>query len=157
MGLERINELKKIKGLTNPQLSQLTGIAISTLDKITSGTNKNPKLETLQLICRALDCTLDDLDDYSKFDKFSTKETQIIKKYRVLDEHGKKAVDNLLDNEYDRCTTVTHSAENKNDVYYTAQIAAFGSDNTETEVSEENLKKALKALNELDKKETEGE
>lgn len=40
---------------------------------------------------------------------------------------------------------------------YTSQIAAFGGDNTESEISEENLKKALKALNELDKKETKGE
>lgn len=38
---------------------------------------------------------------------------------------------------------------------YTSQIAAFGGDNAEAEISEENLKKALKALNKSDKKKTE--
>lgn len=160
MGLERINELKKAKGLTNPQLSELTGIAISTLDKITSGANKNPKLETLQLICRALDCTLDDFDDYSKFDKFSAKEMLHIKKYRTLDEHGKKIVDNLLENEYERCSAVStehgaQSAVSQNNVY-TAQIAAFGGGNIEKEVSEENLKRAIKAVKKINKKKAKG-
>lgn len=38
---------------------------------------------------------------------------------------------------------------------YTSQIAAFGGNNAESEISEENLKKALKALNKSDKKKTE--
>lgn len=32
-------------------------------------------------------------------------ESEIIKKYRALDEHGTKAVDSILDIEYDRCTS----------------------------------------------------
>lgn len=45
-------------------------------------------------------------------------------------------------------------ANNQNNSY-TSQIAAFGGSNSETEISEENLKKALKAINELDKSEIE--
>lgn len=56
-----INAAKKAKGLTNPELAKITGLTISTLDKITSGINDNPKLSTLQAICKALDLTLDDL------------------------------------------------------------------------------------------------
>lgn len=61
MGLEKLNEFKKKKGLTNSQLSQMTGITISTIDKITSGNNTNPKLRTIEALCNALGCTLNDL------------------------------------------------------------------------------------------------
>lgn len=61
MGLEKLNEFKKKRGLTNFQLSQMTGITISTIDKITSGNNTNPKLRTIEALCNALGCTLDDL------------------------------------------------------------------------------------------------
>ncbi len=40
---------------------------------------------------------------------------------------------------------------------YTSQIAAFGGDNIESDISEGNLKKALKALNKSDKKKAENE
>ena len=35
MGLERINQLKKEKRLTNARLAELSGVNLSTLDKIT--------------------------------------------------------------------------------------------------------------------------
>ena len=60
---QKLNELKKIRKLTNSQLSQMTGITISTIDKITSGNNTNPKLRTIEALCEALNCTLDDLLD----------------------------------------------------------------------------------------------
>lgn len=63
MGFEIINVLKKEKGLTNAQIAKMSGITLSTLDKITSGVNTNPKLDTLQAICKVLGCTLDDFAD----------------------------------------------------------------------------------------------
>ena len=63
MGFEIINKLKKEQNLTNAQLADLSGVTLSTLDKITSGANKNPKLDTLQAICRVLGCTLNDFMD----------------------------------------------------------------------------------------------
>ena len=65
MGLEIINELKKERGLTNAQIAAMSGDTQSTLDKITSGANTNPKLDTLQAICRVLGCTLNDFMDCS--------------------------------------------------------------------------------------------
>ena len=38
-----------------------------------------------------------------QFSEFANFEKEIIKKYRTLDEYGKKAVDDLIDNEYERC------------------------------------------------------
>lgn len=108
MGLEKINELKKQKGLTNLQLSQMTGITISTIDKITSGNNTNPKLRTIEALCEAVGCSLNDLvdtyDPLSSDNQITSDELFHIKKYRTLDEYGKEAVDNILDVEHRRCT-----------------------------------------------------
>lgn len=59
----KINKFKKELGLTNAQLSQKSGVPLSTLDKITSGTTLDPKLETVRAIAKALGKTLDDFDD----------------------------------------------------------------------------------------------
>ncbi len=104
MGLERINELKKIKGLTNKRLSELTGISISSLDKITSGENVNPKQETLKQICRALECSINDITgDLTGKEQIIFSEKMMIRKYRLLDSHGKRMVDYTLNEEYNRC------------------------------------------------------
>jgi transcriptional regulator with XRE-family HTH domain len=66
MGLEKIAELKKRMGLTNEELSRLSGVPKGTIDKILSGVTKDPKLETLKAIARVLGCTLDDFDDTDK-------------------------------------------------------------------------------------------
>lgn len=108
MGLEKINELKKAKGLTNKKISEMTGISVSSLDKITAGDNINPKFGTIKLICDALGCTLDDLADNRRpiiqQMSYSPPEETMIKKYRALDGHGKKIVNLVLDEEYARCT-----------------------------------------------------
>ena len=71
MGFEIINAIKKEKGLTNAQIAQLSGVTLSTLDKITSGVNTNPKLDTLQAICSVLGCTLNDFADMPNETKIS--------------------------------------------------------------------------------------
>ena len=102
MGFEIINELKKEKGLTNLQLAKLSGTTLSTIDKITAGINQNPKFDTLKAICKVLGCSLNDFEDSPTVTTFSELEKTHIKKYRTLDEHGKKAVDCILNVEYER-------------------------------------------------------
>lgn len=110
MGFEIINKLKKDKGLTNAQLAVLSGVTLSTLDKITSGINTNPKLNTLQAICRVLGCTLDDFDDNpdngnvyvlpkTENMPLDAAERELIKKYRDLDDRGKDLVMCIIDRE----------------------------------------------------------
>ena len=48
MNISFINERKKALGLTNQMIAEQTGITLSTLDKITSGVNDNPELNTLK-------------------------------------------------------------------------------------------------------------
>lgn len=115
MGLEKINEFKKARGLTNKKISEMTGISISSLDKITAGDNINPKFETIKLICNALGCTLNDLADNNNSliikNPNNPVEENLIKKYRVLDYFGRKAIDELLNIEYARCTAVEESED----------------------------------------------
>lgn len=120
MGLEKINEYKKLRNLTNKDISDITGISISSLDKITSGKNTNPKFETVKLICSALDCNWSDLLDDNHGDELTPQEKNHIKKYRTLDSYGQKAVSAVLNIEYERCSS------SEDAVIDTARIAAYG-------------------------------
>ena len=48
-------------GLSQDQLARKAEITYSTLTKLESGVNQNPKVKTLQQLAKALDVTLDDL------------------------------------------------------------------------------------------------
>lgn len=107
MGFEIINVLKKEKGLTNAQIARMSGITLSTLDKITSGINTNPKLDTLQAICKVLGCTLDDFSDQPKMQKappYSSEAKKLADAYdNKLDNWGRQAVRELVETEIARC------------------------------------------------------
>lgn len=112
MGFEIINKLKKERGLTNADISRLSGVTVSTLDKITSGYNKNPKLETLLAICDVLGCTLNDFSDrpFPSTSNVTSEEYAHIEKYRDLDDHGQEMVDIVLEKESERCKRPIKSA-----------------------------------------------
>lgn len=101
MNYEIINEKKKELGITNAQLAEITGITLSTLDKITSGANQNPKLSTMQAIARAIGCTLDDFDDEAVV-SISPAALSLARRYDALDAHSKKVVDAVVDLESKR-------------------------------------------------------
>lgn len=64
MGIEYIKKIKKEKGLTNQELSNLSGIPIGTLNKILAGQTPDPQFETVKALCRALGISLAELDDF---------------------------------------------------------------------------------------------
>lgn len=106
MGFEIINKIKKEKGLTNAQISKLSGVTLSTLDKITSGVNTNPKLDTLQAICKVLGCTLNDFvdaaDGMQKAPSISDEAMKIAMDYDAMDEHGRSVVSVVMNLETKR-------------------------------------------------------
>lgn len=61
---EKLTYFKNKKKLTNIRISELTGLPISNLDKIFSGLNKNPTLDSLKKIADTLDCSIDDFINY---------------------------------------------------------------------------------------------
>lgn len=104
MGFEIINRLKKEKGLTNAQIAKMSGVTLSTLDKITSGANTNPKLDTLQAICGVLGCTLNDFMEIHPESKNSPStdesapgEKQLVSLYRELNEEGQEKLVDYAD------------------------------------------------------------
>lgn len=102
--LDKIKAIKTEKGFTNESLSQKSGIPLGTLSKILTSVIKDPKIGTLIAITEALEVDIDSLvyDSISPHQlKLSNTETMIIKKYRALDERGKKVVEDALDNQYD--------------------------------------------------------
>ena len=119
MGFEIINKIKKERGLTNAQIAQMSGVTLSTLDKITSGANTNPKLDTLQAICKVLGCTLNDFDDSTPQKKsktigldfgntsmtrnYSAAALQLARDYDGLDKWGRETVRAVTDKELARC------------------------------------------------------
>lgn len=64
MGLERITDLRKQVGMTIDELSIRSGIPVSTLKKISAGLTANPTLDTVKAIARALNCSIDEFDDF---------------------------------------------------------------------------------------------
>ncbi len=58
---DNVKRYRTRKGLSQDQLARKAGVTYSTLTKLESGVNQNPKVKTLQQIAAALDVTLDDL------------------------------------------------------------------------------------------------
>ncbi len=130
MGLEKINERKKELGLTTEELSNRSQIPPGTLNKILNGTTKDPKLETLKAIAKVLGLTLNDFDDAMNEGgcQFSAKETELIKKYRLLDTYGTRAVDSILEAEYIRCSDNDfYVRDNVRPIRYYQRTASAGS------------------------------
>ncbi len=58
---DKVRKARKKKGLSQDKLAREAGVAYNTVVKIESGENKNPTIETLRSIARALDVSVDDL------------------------------------------------------------------------------------------------
>lgn len=108
---ERIKYAREKKGLLQAQLAELIGVkSPSVISNWEKGTNK-PDAEKIVALCKALDISASYLLDFKAFDEqnFSPVEIEIIKKYRVLDEHGHEAVQMIINHEYKRCITIKSS------------------------------------------------
>ncbi len=97
MGLEKIAELRKAKGMTIEDLAIKSGIPISTIKKISAGITTNPNLDTVIALARALECKLDDFDNSPSSVYMSSRDQEHIKKYQSLNETGKDQVDSYTD------------------------------------------------------------
>jgi transcriptional regulator with XRE-family HTH domain len=58
---ENIKRYRTKMGLSQDQLARKARITYSTLTKLESGVNQNPKVKTLQQLAAALEVTLNDL------------------------------------------------------------------------------------------------
>lgn len=103
MNYEIINIKKRALGITNSQLAERANITLSTLEKITSGINQNPKLKTLQSIACVIGCKLDDFDDAVVGKQIASDAgLELALKYDRLDAHGKAVAEAVIDLELTR-------------------------------------------------------
>lgn len=58
---ENLRKLREKKDLSQDRLAKLADVANNTIIKIEQGENKNPTLETLKKIAKALEVSIDEL------------------------------------------------------------------------------------------------
>lgn len=87
---ERVKMCRKIKGLSQIQLAEISGLDKSTINQIEVNNNHNIKLETLKKLMRVLDNEIL-LDDYCKF---ILNQKEVIQK--LIDKFGKEYLCNTL-------------------------------------------------------------
>lgn len=56
-----LREKREQRGLTQFQLSQLSGVPQQTISAIESKVRTNPGIETIRLLCLALQCPIDEI------------------------------------------------------------------------------------------------
>ena len=97
-----ISEKRKQAGLTIDELAAKSGVPKGTLKKIINGYTRDPQIETVKSIARALNCTLDDFDDSPRVRTLSQEEYLLIQQYRLLDSIGQEIVQFIIKKELER-------------------------------------------------------
>jgi transcriptional regulator with XRE-family HTH domain len=93
---KRLKLLMKIQGITISELATKANISEDTIKSIRSGKTKNPSLYVLTAIADAFSCTLDNL--VGRVPK-ELDEANLLRKWRSLDNHGRKSTMLLIDDE----------------------------------------------------------
>lgn len=97
-----ISEKRKQAGLTIDELAAKSGVPKGTLNKIINGYTRDPQIETVKSIARALNCTLEDFDDSPRVRTLSQEEYLLIQQYRLLDSIGQEIVQFIIKKELGR-------------------------------------------------------
>jgi len=58
---KNVKKMREAKGLSQEKLARLADVANNTLIKMETGENKNPTLETLKRVAKALEVSVEDL------------------------------------------------------------------------------------------------
>lgn len=108
----RIKERREELEITQVELAKRVGVSKGSIGNYESGVSA-PNEKILYKLFSALKCDAnflyqDDMQAFSSKDELKIKPTEkaMIKKYRSLDQFGKKAVDDILNDEYERCLYV---------------------------------------------------
>lgn len=98
---DRIRSFRIEKGLTQNQLAELLGESSGRVVYAWEKGNGKPDCDKTAKLCAVLGVSADELLG-CKTDAPTLSEWSMIKKYRVLDEHGKELTDYVLNSEYNR-------------------------------------------------------
>lgn len=108
---EELKDLIKYKYKSVRAFTQELSMPYSTVDNMLKRGIGGTGISILIPVCNKLDIDIEALykgkieQKNKKFQLYITSgESEAIKKYRLLDEHGKRMIDLVLDEEYNRCT-----------------------------------------------------
>lgn len=110
---EKIRKRREELGLSQAELAKRIGVTQGSIGNYESGVS-NPKMEIIPKLFEALHTDANYFfSEASQLQRleFTYNETLMIKKYRTLDEYGKKAVSDLLETEFERCESYRTSAK----------------------------------------------
>lgn len=100
-----LKDARESANMKQSEVSELIGCTSSNISSWERGKSKID-IESLVSLCGIYQIDFNELMhnvQKQQFSDFANFEKEHIKKYRTLDEYGKKAVNDLLDNEYERC------------------------------------------------------
>lgn len=127
----RIKELRENKGFSRNELANLLGVTVGSISNYENEVS-SPKEPILFKIMDVLNCDAnylfqDAFDMSAMKNRVSVDEYEIIKKYRVLDNHGREMVDFTLEKEYERYIESIKEKPDALRMYtYMQKIAAAG-------------------------------
>lgn len=100
---KNIAKYREQKGLSQKELAKRLGVVPSRISNWETGANC-PTIDILFNVCEILNVSINDIYGVYPDSKFILKyeEQEIVKKYRILDSHGKKMVDFTLNEEWER-------------------------------------------------------
>lgn len=103
---DNLKSARTKKKITQEELANILGKSKNVISNWERGDNK-PDADTLFYLCDVLDVDANFLLGWTenKSLAISINEQTHIKKYRTLDDYGKKQVDTTLENEYHRCNS----------------------------------------------------
>ena len=101
----QVKDIKKAKDITTETLARLSGVPFSTLNKILSNDDADPKISVVKAVAHALECPISYLIDgsgESVSETMSDSERTLIRNYRNLDDYGRDLVDTVMRMECER-------------------------------------------------------
>lgn len=124
---QRIKEARVLKKMTQRQLAELISAKHNSISDWENDKNR-PDPDTIELLCGALDITPNYLLASKNKDSISLNEKELLRKYNALDKYGQRAVDLIIDMEYERATENSHQGSCDNLVFmtYYNKLAAAG-------------------------------
>lgn len=147
--IDQLKEGRIKKGWKQSDVEELTGIKKNTLSNYENGVSE-PDMDTFAKLCSlyGLDCSylLEEAYGLSREDFVLREvEKEMVKKYRSLDEYGKKAVDTTLKHEFERVQSFLPPFTDRDDAYdylMQGQLFAMGGFDPDQMSSEEILEYA---------------
>ncbi len=95
---EKIKIARTNKGLKQSDLSNLLGVRNTAISSWENNQSK-PDINMVEILCGVLDVSPNYFFNLNPKEKFTVHELELIKKYRELDNRGKKLLNVLLDSE----------------------------------------------------------